>query len=53
MPGARYSGPQYRTLNNADVNGFAYQGVSQYFTADLRVRYQVSKTMTAAFGMTT
>ena len=49
--GARYSGPQYRTLNNADVNGFAYQGVSKYFTADVRVRYQISKTVAAAFGI--
>ena len=49
--GARYSGAQYRTLNNADVNGFTYQGVSKYFTTDLRVRYQVSKAVTAAFGI--
>ena len=49
--GARYSGAQFRTLNNADVNGYAYQGVSKYFTADLRVRWQVSKTVAAAFGI--
>ena len=49
--GARYSGPQYRTLNNADVNGYTYQGVSKYFTADLRLRWQVSKVLTAAFGI--
>ncbi len=49
--GARYSGNQYRTLNNADVNGFAYQGVSKYFTTDLRLRWQVSKVVTAAFGI--
>ena len=35
--GARYSGPQFRTLDNSDVNGFTYQGVSKYFTVDLRV----------------
>ena len=49
--GARYSGAQYRTLNNADVNGYAYQGVSKYFTTDLRVRWQVSRSVTAAFGI--
>ena len=49
--GARYSGAQFRTLNNADVNGFTYQGVSKYFTADVRVRWQVSKTVAAAFGI--
>jgi iron complex outermembrane receptor protein len=49
--GARYSGPQYRTLNNADINGFTYQGVSKYFTTDVRVHYKVSKQWTAAFGI--
>ncbi|RZI42580.1 TonB-dependent receptor [Herbaspirillum sp. HC18] len=49
--GVRYSGTQYRTLNNADVNGFTYMGVSKYFTTDLRVKYQVAKQWTAAFGI--
>ena len=26
-----------RTLNNADVNGFTYQGVSKYLSTDLRL----------------
>ena len=30
--GARYSGRQYRTLNNSDVNGYTYQGVSKFAT---------------------
>src|SRR4029079_2153648 len=34
--GARYSGPQFRTLNNADINGFTYQGVSKYLTVAAR-----------------
>ncbi len=49
--GARYSGPQFRTLNNADVNGNTYQGVSEYFTADVRVRYQISRRWSAAVGI--
>ncbi len=49
--GVRYSGNQYRTLNNADVNGMAYQGVSKFLVADLRVRYQVNKQWSAAFGI--
>ena len=49
--GARYSGAQYRTLNNADVNGFTYQGVSKYFTTDLRVRYQINRQWSAAIGI--
>jgi len=48
---ARYSGPQFRTLNNADVNGYTYQGVSEYFTADMRVRYTQGKRWTASFGI--
>ncbi|MBL8278600.1 MAG: TonB-dependent receptor [Pelomonas sp.] len=47
----RYSGPQYRTLNNADVNGYAYQGVSSLLTADLRVRWQIDRQWSAAFGV--
>ena len=46
--GARYSGVQYRTLNNADVNGFTYQGVSKFFTADVRVVCKINKAVTAA-----
>lgn len=49
--GARFSGTQYRTLNNADVNGYTYMGVSKYFTTDLRVRYQIAKQWSAAFGI--
>jgi iron complex outermembrane receptor protein len=49
--GVRYSGRQFATLDNSDVNGFAYQGSSRYFTADIRVRYQIDKTVSAAFGI--
>jgi iron complex outermembrane receptor protein len=49
--GARYSGTQYRTLNNADVNGFAYMGVSKYFTTDLRVRYRIDRQWSVAVGI--
>lgn len=49
--GARYSGAQYRTLNNADVNGYTYMGVSKYFTTDVRVRYQINRQWSAAVGI--
>jgi iron complex outermembrane receptor protein len=49
--GARYSGTQFSSLDNSDVNGFAYQGTSKYFTTDLRVRYQVNKQWSAAVGI--
>ena len=45
--GARYSGKQYRTLDNSDVNGYTYQGVSKFFTVDARVRLQVSRQVAA------
>ncbi|MGJ7510454.1 TonB-dependent receptor [Variovorax sp. GT1P44] len=48
---ARYSGKQYSTLDNSDVNGFAYTGASKYFTVDMRVRYQIDKQWSAAFGI--
>jgi iron complex outermembrane receptor protein len=47
----RYSGKQYRTLNNADDNGYAYMGVSPYTTADVRLRYRITKQWHAAFGV--
>ena len=40
-----------RTLDNSDVNGFAYFGVSQYFTVDLRLRWRIDRQWSAAFGI--
>ncbi|WP_229262469.1 TonB-dependent receptor [Duganella radicis] len=48
---ARYSGKQYSTLDNSDVNGFAYQGSSKYFTADTRLRYRLSQQWSVALGV--
>jgi iron complex outermembrane receptor protein len=48
---ARYSGNQFRTLNNSDINGFSYQGVSRFFTVDARVRYKIDKEWSMAFGI--
>jgi len=47
----RYSGRQYSNLDNSDVNAFAYFGASKYFTVDFRVRYQIDKQWSAAFGI--
>jgi iron complex outermembrane recepter protein len=49
--GLRYSGRQYSALDNGDTNGFAYQGVSSYLIADLRLRYQWDRQWSAAFGV--
>ncbi|WP_082368665.1 TonB-dependent receptor [Piscinibacter sakaiensis] len=49
--GARYSGRQYRTLNNADVNGFTYQGVSRFFVVDTRVVFRLDRRWSVAGGI--
>lgn len=49
--GARYSGTQYRTLNNSDVNGQTYMGVSPYLTTDLRVLWRIDSQFTASAGI--
>lgn len=49
--GARYSGTQFNTLDNADPNGFAFTGTSRFFVADLRVRYKVDRRWTASAGI--
>jgi iron complex outermembrane receptor protein len=49
--GARYSGKQYGTLDNADPNGDAYTGFSRFFVVDARLRYVISKNFTAALGV--
>ena len=48
---ARYSGRQFRTLDNADANGSTYFGVSKFFVVDVRARWQIDKTFAAAFGI--
>ena len=47
----RYSGPQFRTLNNSDVNGFTYMGVSKYATVDMRILWRITPQWSAAFGI--
>ena len=49
--GARYSGKQFSTLDNSDVNGFAYMAASKYFTVDARAQWKVDKHWTLAAGV--
>jgi iron complex outermembrane receptor protein len=49
--GARYSGRQFRTLDNSDVNGHSYMGVSRFFVVDLRAHWRFQKHLTAAIGI--
>ncbi|WP_325345547.1 TonB-dependent receptor domain-containing protein [Xylophilus sp.] len=48
---ARYSGSQFRTLDNSDVNGFTYMGVSRFFTVDVRARWKIDHQWSVAFGI--
>jgi iron complex outermembrane receptor protein len=49
--GLRYSGKQYSTLDNSDPNGFAYQGASKYFTADVRAQWRINRQWSLAGGI--
>ena len=49
--GVRYSGLQYGTLDNTDPNGATYTGVSKFLVADVRARYQATKTVSVAAGI--
>jgi iron complex outermembrane receptor protein len=49
--GVRYSGRQFSQLDNSDVNGFAYTGVSRFVVADLRARYKISRQWHASLGI--
>jgi iron complex outermembrane receptor protein len=49
--GARYSGRQYNTLDNSDINPDTYGGTSSFFIVDARVRYKLAKQWTAAVGV--
>ena len=49
--GVRYSGDQFSTLNNADINGFAYTAASRFTVLDLRARYAIQPKLVAALGI--
>ncbi|MEJ6021556.1 TonB-dependent receptor [Ramlibacter sp. PS4R-6] len=49
--GARYSSRQFRTLDNSDVDGGTYMGVSRFFVVDLRARWRIDRNWTAAIGI--
>jgi iron complex outermembrane receptor protein len=49
--GARYSGLQFNSLDNSDVHGTTYTGISRFFVVDARVRYEFDEHWTAALGV--
>jgi iron complex outermembrane receptor protein len=49
--GVRYSGRQYGALDNSDVHGDTYMGVSDYLVTDVRVRYRINAQASVAVGI--
>ena len=49
--GVRYSGQQFGALDNSDINGDTYTGVSRYLVADWRLRYKFTRQWSAALGV--
>ncbi len=47
----RHSGRQFNTLNNSDVNGQVYMGVSPFTTLDVRARWQIDARWSMALGI--
>jgi iron complex outermembrane receptor protein len=49
--GLRYSGRQYNTLDNSDVNPDVYGGTSSFVFVDLKARYRIDRHLIAAVGI--
>ena len=49
--GVRFSGRQYGTLDNIDINDQTYTSVSRFLVADLRTRYKFTKEWSIAVGI--
>jgi iron complex outermembrane receptor protein len=49
--GVRYSGKQFNTLDNADTNGEAWTGTSDFLVADARVVYRHDARWSASLGV--
>ena len=47
----RYTGRQYATVDNTDINPGTYQGFQSFFVADLRVHYQVNRQWSISAGI--
>lgn len=47
----RYTGTQYGTVDNSDVNSATYQGFQGFFVADARVQYLMNQKLSFAAGI--
>jgi len=48
---ARYSGRQYNTMNNSDVNPDTFGGTSKFFIVDVKANYKFADRFTASVGV--
>lgn len=48
---ARYSGRQYNTLDNSDVNPDTFGGTSKFFIVDVKANYKFADRLTASVGV--
>ncbi|OZA05880.1 MAG: TonB-dependent receptor [Methylophilaceae bacterium 17-44-8] len=48
---ARYSGRQYNTLENSDINPDTFGGTSKFFFVDVKANYQFADRLTASIGV--
>ncbi len=48
---ARYSGRQYNTLDNTDVNPGTFGGTSKFFIVDVKANYKFADRFTASVGV--
>ncbi len=49
--GTRYSSGMYGQLDNSDINGFSYQGFSNYLVSDVRLQYRFDSQWRASVGI--
>lgn len=49
--GIRYSSDQFSTLNNIDVNGFAYTAASRFLVFDVRMQYVINQKLAFSAGI--
>ena len=49
--GMRYSSDQFSTLNNVDVNGFAYTAASRFLVFDVRMHYAINPKLAFSAGI--
>ena len=47
----RYSGRQYNTLDNSDINPSTFGGTSKFFVVDIKANYQFANRFTASVGV--